>query len=212
MNIVDRTSHSAPHTTTLDGRLIHHASRQQAAGQIRGAFLHQTGFVNSSVARYDRIIAHFVVLRSGGVLKIRETTTVLQSVSAGRAIDIEFEGSYPSVRQLRQRPQAPSTPTAPQILAGRALVQHLRSTLGIAFIWAHRQASMLERDNCPGPHLWYNVGEWAIAQHGLASTGLASAIPPEWQSTTLELILPSPPLPRPMTDAELSGLLSDIRH
>ena len=50
----------------------------------------------------------------------------------------------------------------------------------------------MNRDNCPGPHLWYNVGEWAVQNLGLTSAGLRRPIPVEWRTErSLDLVLPS---------------------
>lgn len=208
MHIVDRTTHSAPRDRTQDGRTICRRGRHQTIGQVRGAFLHQTGFVNGNIGRYDPIIAHFVVMRSGTVLQIRDATTVLNSVSAGRAVDIEFEGSYASVRQIRRGGSALHPPLA-QIMGGRALLQHLKHRLGIDHVWAHRQASRMQRDNCPGPQLWYNVGEWGIQTCGLSSAGVRDPIPDEWRDPDLDLVWSSP-LPPPTSDADFDRMVSGL--
>lgn len=211
MNIIDRTQHSSRILQTRDHRRIINAGQVQPVSQIRGAFLHQTSFYNPDLDRYNYIIAHYVVLRSGVVLKVREPTTVLNSVSAGRAVDIEFEGDYPSYRRLRRNSWGALLryPTVPQLLAGRALLQELTNSLGISHVWAHLQASNLERDNCPGPQIWFNVAEWAVQNLGLSSTDLARSIPPEWRDRHLDLIWPSP-LPRPTDDVAFNRMISQL--
>ena len=228
MIIIDRTSASANHFHTTrstrhpDGRCIFprvngacvcadpSRRRPRAPSELRGVFLHQTDFENANVDRYDNIIAHFVVMRSGAVLMIREPTTRLQSVSARDGIDIEFEGQYLSTRLLR-RGRGTSAPTLPQIMAGRNLLEHLNKTLGVSGVWGHCQTSQLERDNCPGPQLWYNVAQWAIDTLGMTNAGLGNSVPVEWQNPALDLVWPAP-LPRPPGDEASSfhSLLTDI--
>ena len=135
MEIIDRTAESADNTQTRDGRSIfgRHSS-QQSPDQVRGAFLHQTDFLNPNPSRYDYTIAHFVVLQRGDVLQVRPYTAALNSISNGRAMDIEFGGHYPSLQRIRRlrRTNTPTPhPPLSQILAGRALLRHLRDTLGI---------------------------------------------------------------------------------
>ncbi|WP_031432423.1 hypothetical protein [Methylomarinum vadi] len=58
---------------------------------------------------------------------------------------------------------------------------------------AHRQLSTLSRGNCPGPHIWYNVGHWAENEPTLnLSSGRrrAAAIPSAWQDPRFVIPLP----------------------
>lgn len=195
MNITDRTRFSSGFTQTRDGRTILRR-RAQSLAELRAVFLHQTGFVRSQPNGYDQTIAHFIVRQSGEVLKIREPSVRLNSVSAGRGVDIEFEGLFPSSRQIRRAGRLGhmrqlKLPKTPQILAGRALLNHLRSTLGLSKVWAHRQFSEATRPNCPGPHIWYNVGYWAVQNGGLSDSGAANQIPAEWLEPSLDVVWPS---------------------
>ena len=215
MHIIDRTAYSAVITETRNGRrILGRGGTSQAISQLRGVFLHQTDFFNPNHGRYDHIITHFAVLRTGDVLKIREPTVALNSVSNGRAVDVEFEGSYPSMDQIRRLRRADVSiphPTVAQVLAGRALIQHLRDSLGLVHVWAHRQASRMQRDRCPGPHLWYNVGEWALDELGLNSGGLGQSVPLEWRTTReLDVVWPSP-LPDPWSDDRFNEMVSRLR-
>ncbi len=154
-----------------------------------------------------------MVLRRGDVLQVRPLTAGLNSVSNGRAVDVEFEGDYPSLRQIRHARRADHPvqhPPLPQILAGRALLRHLRDTLGIEHVWAHRQASRMERDNCPGPQLWYNVGEWAVRTLGLSSDGLRDPVPVAWRTErSLDLVWPAP-LEDPWDDDRFDTMISRV--
>jgi hypothetical protein len=76
--------------------------------------------------------------------------------------------------------------TQAQIAAGRKLVNHLVKTIGLTHILAHRQA-WPTRENCPGPDIWYQVGQWAIETLGLNDggpgfkIGSGNPIPNEWR-------------------------------
>ena len=216
IQIIDRTSESASHDRTANGRTITRARQTQPESAIRGAFLHQCDFYNPRVSRYDVIIAHFAVLRSGQVVQVRPVTTVLNSVSAGHAVDIEFEGAYPSIMQIRRARRRGRDalanlpkPTVEQYLAGRGLLEHLRRTLGIGHVWAHRQTSRMQRDNCPGPQLWYNVGEWAIRNLNMSSGGVRRTIPDEWKDPALgDFVLDA--IAGDDTDEDFDDLIEDL--
>lgn len=70
-------------------------------------------------------------------------------------------------------------PTIAQIVAGRQLVSFLTETVSsIEHIYAHQQVySHGNRGNCPGPHIWFNVGKWAVDNLGLNSSGALRPIP-----------------------------------
>jgi len=44
------------------------------------------------------------------------------------------------------------------------LLLHVKGSLGVRFVFAHRQANYPTKANCPGPHIWYNVGQWALGR------------------------------------------------
>ncbi len=60
--------------------------------------------------------------------------------------------------------------TPEQIEAGRYLVDHLIREMGLTHILAHRQSS-IDRENDPGPDIWYGVGQWAVENRGLKDGG-----------------------------------------
>jgi len=57
--------------------------------------------------------------------------------------------------------------TKAQIDAGRRLVMYLKAAIGIKEIWAHCQSTVADKPNCPGPDVWYYIGEWAKNNAGL---------------------------------------------
>ena len=69
-----------------------------------------------------------------------------------------------------------------------ALIRYLRDTYGISFVFAHRQGETENaRGNCPGPDIWYNVGEWAVRELAMDDGGKGykegngSPIPDSWR-------------------------------
>jgi hypothetical protein len=65
--------------------------------------------------------------------------------------------------------------TPEQIAGGRALVDHLVKQSKITHIYAHRQGGQ-NRENCPGPDIWREVGAWAVNQYGLKWGGPGWAV------------------------------------
>jgi hypothetical protein len=177
MVIIDRTAATAGTHQTRDGRNIFsrgnpHARRSTA--RVDAVILHQTTFVSGDLARYDHVIANYAVLRDGRVLRLRDVAAALNSVGTDhRAIDVEFEGLYRSGSGV--------VPPAAQLHAGRALVRHLRERHGVTRIFAH--AHFTAKD-CPGAHLWYNVGEWGVAE-GLLCDRAERPIPRAWRDPLL---------------------------
>lgn len=88
-------------------------------------------------------------------------------------------------------------PTIPQLAAGRQLVSFLTETVSsIEHIYSHQQVyAHGNRGNCPGPHIWYNVGKWAVDHLGLTSSGALRPIPPTigrgqigWEDNRFQLL------------------------
>lgn len=171
---------------------------------VDGAVLHQMGFIrNGGVHQYDAVCAHFAVLRSGTILFLHDIEASLHASNGlnSRGIAIEFEGAFPSERGRWHRavPESQQVlPTVAQIMGGRDLIKALSRHWGIAFVFAHRQANADTKSNCPGPHIWYNVGEHFV-RAGLLSSGgpgfthsrgrrTGAAIPESWTDPSLALI------------------------
>lgn len=116
----------------------------------------------------DHVIAHFVVRSTGEILYTHDVQYVLNSVSGRRGIDIEFEGRYGN-----QRAPESSRLSAEAIRSGRRLLLWLQAYLtSLAYIHPHGQLQSHgsgKRDSCPGPDIWVNIGEWAVANLGLTA-------------------------------------------
>ena len=183
MRLIDRTAETASTFMTLGGtrgpRHIFCNGNTRARRNTRvlsGIILHHTNFVNSSLDRYNHVIANYVVMRDGRVLKVREHAMCLNSVGTDhRAVDIEFEGVYGD---------GLITPPGPQLKVGRALVAYLGAKYGLTRIFGHRH---FNPKPCPGPHIWYNVGLWA-ARNGFTSTGGTRTLPSAWEDPGLRVL------------------------
>lgn len=206
--------------------------RSRPLSGLDAIILHQTGFWQSARGNdpgaYDRMIAHFVVLPDGNVLQLRELEARLNSASQDYGVDIELVGCFNDDRfdcaawqrhpaEGRARPRGCSPyvvshsqgeiPSLSQIEAGRrliaALISHDPIQGRIRYILAHRQVTRISRENCPGPHVWYNLGHWAETQWRLSSARRAAdrPIPPTWQESRFAVPAPctyaSSPLPNP---------------
>ncbi len=207
LNIIDRLDDARGTTETRNHRNIYSGGRENPrrdTSRINGIILHHTNFVSSRIARFDFVIANYVVMQDGTVLFVRAISSALNSVGTDRhAIDIEFVGVY-------NRADTPPPPVA-QIRAGRQLVRMLVDAHGISRIYAHAHFTAKP---CCGPHLWYNVGAWAMRKHGLENAGATRAIPADWTDPALQIRTgtadpheagapgatpPGVPIPYPMT-------------
>ena len=161
---------------------------RRATNNIDAVILHQTGrgFDNVSIDRFNYVIANYAVMKDGTVLFLRDLSHALNSVGTDhRGIDVEIAGNYLRMADLRSRHRRnPRTmyfhedPPAIQVRAARELVSYLKHTYGAPKIFAHAQFAP---KNCPGPHLWYNVGIWAMRERHMINSGNgAGRIPPGW--------------------------------
>lgn len=195
--------------------------RTRALSGVDAIILHQTGFWQSArgdnPAAYDRMIAHFVILPNGTVLQLRELEARLNSASQNYGVDIEVVGCFnaesfdceiwrSSITEGRERPRGCSPyavthslgelPTLAQIEAGRRLIAALTDLEPIRgqirYILAHRQVTRISRENCPGPHVWYNLGHWAETRWQMSSSRRAAdrTIPPSWQDSRFAIPAP----------------------
>ncbi len=116
----------------------------------------------------DHVIAHFVVRATGEIIYTHDVQFILNSVSGRHGVDIEFEGGYGN----QTTPQGTRL-SRQAILSGQRLLRWLDAYLpNLRYIHPHGQIQGRGRgkhDSCPGPDVWVNVGQWAVANLGLVS-------------------------------------------
>ncbi len=192
MRLIDRTAETASVLRTMNGRNIYshgRATARREVSQIDGIILHQTAFVTLSLERMNYVIANYGVMWDGTVLFLRPLEAALNSVGTDRhAIDVEFVGDYANAHSIRHPSGgAIAAPPVAQIRAGRELVEHLRRERSVSKIFAHVQFTP---KNCCGPHLWQNVGVWALGR-GMQGIGRgAGPIPANWLSPSVAVAIP----------------------
>ena len=163
------------------------------AGNVDAAILHQTAFSRgNNPSSYLKVNAHFVVLPGGLVLQLHPILDLLWASNGfnDRGIAIEFVGNFPTEKGIYWQGDkyGRHTLAVEQINSGRDLLRYLANTADIGFVFAHRQGYATdarvaghppakhseydnERSNCPGPDIWFNVGEWALTQLMLSDGG-----------------------------------------
>jgi hypothetical protein len=183
-DIVDKTSNTTR---------FHYRVRNRMSAQIDTVVLHQTSFNRGNVPdNYLSVHAHYVVLPDGTIVQLHPIESYLVASSAFNddAIAVEFVGNFPDEHghYWKGDEYGRSVLSNLQIGGGRDLVRYLNETYGISFVFAHRQGEAADlRGNCPGPDIWYNVGEWATAQLGMSDggsgykEGKGSPIPDSWR-------------------------------
>lgn len=128
--------------------------------------LHQTAFSRGNdVTRYDNIPVHFVIVPNGTVIQLHPLTAYLASSNGlnARSVAVEFVGNFPNTKGKcwEAKKFGCHRLTQAQVEAGRALIRHLIKTMSLTTVLAHRQSSK-NRENDPGPDVWYHVGQWAV--------------------------------------------------
>lgn len=184
--IVDMTSRTPSALRILTRKAI----------QVDAIVLHQTAFSRgNSPELYLDVHAHFVVLPNGVCVQLHPLDSYLVSSSAfnNDSIAIEFVGNFADDRGnwWRAKDFGAHTPPSEQISEGYGLVKHLAEQtdqFNIGFIFAHRQGEAPDlRGNCPGPDIWYGVGELAVKTLGLSdggkgyTEGRGAPIPDSWR-------------------------------
>lgn len=144
--------------------------------QVDAVVLHQTSFNRGETAsRYLSVHAHFVVTQAGQILQLHPVEQLLWASSHLNtdSCSIEFVGNFRSDHRhwWTGDPGRHILGTA-QIGAGRDLLMYLRDNYGIWNVFAHRQGeNPNRRGNCPGPEIWYEIGEWALRELGFSDGG-----------------------------------------
>jgi hypothetical protein len=154
--------------------------------------LHQMAFSRGNdPTRYDRVASHYAILPDGQITQLHPVSALVWASNNfnPRSVSVEFAGNFPNVKGTCWSPPTHGCHrvTDAQIESGRFLVRHLSRTIGLTHVLAHRQSSA-DRENDPGPDLWYHVGQWAVDVLGLRDGGPAfkvgngSPILPEWRT------------------------------
>jgi hypothetical protein len=165
--------------------------RERDAGDVDALVLHQMSFNRGdSPLSYLNTNAHFIILRGGQIAQLHRVTDYLYASSAlnARSMAVEFAGNMPSERGRYYRPArfGRHRVTMEQVTAGRWLLQYVRREYGITHVFAHRQGTN-GHTNCCGPDIWFNIGEWGIA-NGFSDGGLGYTegpglpIPNSWRN------------------------------
>jgi len=174
--------------------------------------LHQMAFNRGcDPTRYDGITAHYKILSDGTIIWSHDDNVRLPAAGGLNhgSWSVEFAGNFPSQpgstdprrfyrplpstyldrktgEQKRHPGMGMDQVTAAQVNSGRFLIAHLMLR-GLRVILAHRQGGP-ERQNDPGPDIWYRIAEWAIRYLGLEWGGPDFAvaggkpIPPWWRT------------------------------
>jgi hypothetical protein len=150
--------------------------------EVRAIVLHQTGFGGWKPDNplWPKVRAHFVVRQDGTIQCNFDPLKQLRYGSNHAnpfCITIEHEGNYPNSLgkwwegdkfgkdQLSQSPAL--------VASSRKLIAALKSKYPITHVYAHRQWDK-DKQNCPGPDIWLQIGEWGKAELGLKDGG------PDW--------------------------------
>lgn len=163
---------------------------------IKGIVLHQTGFNwDDNNLNWNKTNTHFVVTKAGKILVIHDPTWRLSHSSEDaneHYIAIEHEGNFKSVNHscyASEKFGCDDQPSKEQISASRALIKNLKlSYPNLKEITGHIQWQD-DKGNCPGPQIWYNIGEWSKKNLGLTDNGPGWAddrgapIPQKWRSS-----------------------------
>ena len=166
--------------------------KDRPSASIDAVVLHQMGLDRGETpTNYTNTKAHFGVTRGGTIIQFHPVSAYLNASSAlnAESVAVEFVGNFRSDRgQWWSGNKSRSVITTAQINAGRDLLMWLRDNHGIWNVFAHAQGeSASDRGNCPGPEIWYHIGEWAISELGFSDggkgfkAGKGSPIPDRWR-------------------------------
>lgn len=181
--IIDRTAHSPK---------SYRIGKPRDMKKVYALVLHQMAFSRGSdPTKYDKVKSHFAILPDGKILQLHPASALLMASNGFNtgSVAVEFAGNFPNTRGKCWSAEkfGCHKVTKEQIESGRFLIQHLRRTMGLTHVLAHRQSSGT-RENDPGPDIWYHVGQWAIDTHGLKDggpgfkVGTGNSIPELWRT------------------------------
>lgn len=152
---------------------------------IKSLVLHQMAYKakdKSNPEKYLTVGAHFCIMLDGRIMQHHPISRFIwhSNCTSPLSIGVEFEGNFPNIKGKWWYPTDKKTgkkirvnedkPTQAQFESGQFLLKYLKSVLGLKNVLAHRQSSE-DRENDPGPDIWFNVGEWGLANLGLSEGG-----------------------------------------
>ena len=162
--------------------------------KVKALVLHQMACCfkrKDPLKSYLSLKAHFAILPDGKILQMHPVTELIWASNGfnSGSVAVEFAGNFPDIKGKWWQGDkfGRDRATAAQIDAGRRLIRYLVSTIGLRTVLAHRQSSS-QRENDPGPDIWYHVGQWAVDNLGLEDGGPGfkvddgNPIPDSWRS------------------------------
>lgn len=163
--------------------------RTRDLATIDSLVLHATSVLRNEpndITKYFKISVHFIIVPDGTIYRLYDNEVRCNGSSGfnQRSVSVEFEGKFRHDR--KNGGVGTNKPTLAQLRSGRKLIFYLKEELpNFKYVFAHSQAA---NKNCPGPEIWYNVGEWAI-RSGLClasgrqeTKGSGKAIPDSWKN------------------------------
>jgi hypothetical protein len=173
------------------GEITYVAKKFRSLSVVDSLVLHSTAGPERNVEKYWDFSVHFVITPNGTIIQNHDEDVRTHGSSGfnKRSVSVEFVGLFKRGHDRRGNEQWAKgstlrhVPTTHQIYSGRKLVRYLKQTIGIKYVLAHSQAA---NKNCPGPEIWFNVGEWAIdnalsADGRDITTGSGKIIPDDWR-------------------------------
>lgn len=153
----------------------------------------------SNPKTYLGVGAHFCVMLDGRIMQHHPVSRFIwhSNCTSPRSVGVEFEGNFPDIKGKWWYPTDKKNgkkikinedrPTQAQFESGKFLLVYLKLVIGLKNVLVHRQSSK-DRENDPGPEIWFNVGEWGLANLGLSDggkdfkCGTGNPIPEQWRN------------------------------
>lgn len=177
-----------------DGKRINESRTPRPLDQITGLVLHCTGSPSARAGNdpstYRGVRSHFVITPNGSVSQNHEASVYLNA--SGRlnsfTLAVEVVGNFRNEhdRWWEGDKHGRDHLTDEQVMAGRWLVVYCREFFDIVDVLCHRQSS--KGKICPGPDVWYHIGQWAVDVLGMGDGGKdyhvqgGAPIPEAWRT------------------------------
>ena len=164
---------------TLTSLVLHHMAMKRRDKQKQ----------LSNPESYLQTKIHFCIMFDGRILQLHPISRLIyhSNCTSPKSVGVEFEGNFPDdAGAWWDSGTGNDTPTPAQYEAGKFLLSYLNLVIGLKSVLAHRQSSK-DRTNDPGPDVWFNVGEWGLANLGLTGgekttkCGDGKPIPDSWR-------------------------------